>query len=67
MVKEKITTKEEHIDFLNENVITGKMKMFNEISKQFVEVTTSNVDDIAEMLYTMSLGHGISHLSFMVI
>ena len=66
MVKERIKTKKEHIDFLNEYVITGKMKMFKEISKQFVKLTTSNVDDIAEMLHTMSLGHGISHLSFIV-
>tara|TARA_R100000951_G_C2622307_1_gene174887 strand:+ start:252 stop:455 length:204 start_codon:yes stop_codon:yes gene_type:complete len=66
MVKERIETKKEHIDFLNEYVISNKMKMFNEVSKEFVEVTTSNVDDIAEMLYSMSLGHGISHLSFIV-
>tara|TARA_R110002020_G_scaffold162516_10_gene348208 strand:+ start:2667 stop:2864 length:198 start_codon:yes stop_codon:yes gene_type:complete len=63
---EKIETKQDHIDFLTEYVISGKMKMFNEVSKEFIKVTESNVNDIAEMLYDMSIGHGISHLSYIV-
>ena len=67
MSMETIETKQDHIDFLNENVISGKMAIFNEVSKEFIDVNTSNVDGIAEMLYDMSIGHGISHLSFIVV
>ena len=60
-------TLNEHKVFLEENVLSGKMRMYNLISKEYINVTVDNVDEIAAMLTELDKGHGTNHLEYQVI
>jgi hypothetical protein len=57
----------EHKQFLTDNVLSGKMKMYNNISGKYIDVTSDNVDKIAKMLVHLAKHHGVNHLEYQVV
>jgi hypothetical protein len=60
-------TLNEHKVFLKENVLSGRMRMYNLISKEYINVTVDNVNKIAAMLTLLDKGHGTNHLEYQVV